>query len=372
MGRPRVLCLIHLPPPVHGVTLVNRQIAESRAIAAHFDLDIVPLQFAETVDDLGRVSTRKLWRAVAVGVELTRALARKPAALYLTLSPHGGALYRDCVYAGLARLAGVPRVFHLHAHGAAHSLGRAARWLFDGAWVIHVAPQLVDETEGLVDPGRVLIVENGVPDRNPAGTLASSGHAVSRVLFLSNMLETKGPGILVEALAILKRRGIALEATFAGPGASPAFHAAVAHHGLSVCHVGAVDDAAKDDLYRTHDVFALPTLRDALPLVVIEAMQHGLPVVSTTVGALAELVADGTTGHLVPPGDANALADRLAELATRPELRRELGRAGRARYLERFTLDKFEQRLVAALARVLDDRSVRTPRLARDKPVRET
>jgi glycosyltransferase involved in cell wall biosynthesis len=354
---------MHLPPPVHGVTLVNQRVAASATVAEHVELEVVPLRFAPSVDDLGRISARKLARAVATGLALAgRLVARRPDAVYLTMSPHGGALYRDCVYAAIARLAGVPRIYHLHARGVSDALRagwrrRLGAWVFDGAWVIHVGRQLIDETAGLADTARVLVVENGVPDRNPSGAIASSGRVIPRVLFLSNMLADKGPLVLVEALAVLQRRGIALDATFAGAAGDgrtvDEFHAAVARHGLveRVHYVGPVFDAAKDELFAAHDLFALPTSRDAFGLVLLEAMQHGLPVVSTTIGAIPEVVLEGETGFLVPPGDVAALADRLEQLATRPELRRRLGTAGRERYRERFTFEAFEHRLAAALAR---------------------
>ena len=104
----------------------------------------------------------------------------------------------------------------------------------------------------------------------------------------------------------------------------------------------------------------------------LEAMQHGLPVVTTTVGAIPEVVVDGETGFLVPPDDVTALADRLARLAAQPDLRRQMGAAARHRYRTQFTLEAFERRLVAALARGIrgDDR-VGQPVLARDHAFHE-
>lgn len=356
---------MHLPPPVHGVTLVNQRVAASAVLAEHLELEIVPLRFAASLDDLGRVSARKVGRALATGLSLARRLIghrRRPDAVYLTMSPYGGALYRDCIYAAVARLASVPRIYHLHARGVSDALGtgwrrRVGAWVFDGAWVIHVGRHLVDETARLGDAARVLVVENGVPDRNPSGAIASSGRAVPRLLFLSNMIADKGPLVLVEALAVLHRRGIALEATFAGAAGDgrtiDEFHAAIARHDLAdrVHYIGPSFDAAKDDLLAAHDLFALPTSRDAFPLVLLEAMQHGLPIVATTVGAIPEIVVDGETGFLVAPWDVASLADRLEQLATEPALRRRLGSAGRERYCQRFTFAAFEQRLIAALNR---------------------
>jgi glycosyltransferase involved in cell wall biosynthesis len=356
---------MHLPPPVHGVTLVNQRIAASAAIAAELELEVVALQFAPSIEALGRISLGKLARAAAIGVRLVQRLALdRPDAVYLTMSPHGGALIRDCGYAALARLARVPRIYHLHARGIPEALGtgwrrRLGAWVFDGAWVIHLGRALVDETAGLADPSRVLVVENGVPDANPSGALAGSGGAVPRVLFLSNMIRDKGPLVLVEALAVLARRGVALEATFAGAAGEPAtleaFDALVDRHGLGdrVRYVGPAFDAAKHALFASHDVFALPTLRDAFPLVVLEAMQFGLPVVTSPIGSIPEIVADGETGLFAPPGDPGALANKLAVLATVPELRRRLGAAGRARYRQQFTFEAFERRLAAALTWII-------------------
>jgi glycosyltransferase involved in cell wall biosynthesis len=97
-------------------------------------------------------------------------------------------------------------------------------------------------------------------------------------------------------------------------------------------------------------------------------MQHGLPVVTTTVGAIPEIVVEGETGFLVSAGAVATLADRLEQLATHPELRRRLGSAGRERYRERFTFEAFEHRLVVALTRCVasDDGGVREPILGRD------
>ena len=79
------------------------------------------------------------------------------------------------------------------------------------------------------------------------------------------------------------------------------------------------------DLYWSADVFCLPTLADSLALVLAEAGIAGLPLVSTDVGAISELVRPEETGLLVPPGDDVALATALDRLVSDPALRRSLG-----------------------------------------------
>jgi glycosyltransferase involved in cell wall biosynthesis len=100
--------------------------------------------------------------------------------------------------------------------------------------------------------------------------------------------------------------------------------------------LGERDDVA-EQLARA-DVFVLSSRSEGLPMAILEAMAAGLPVVATAVGGIPELVADGETGLLVPPGDADALAEALRRLVADPELRRRLGDAARTRVEERFSL----------------------------------
>jgi glycosyltransferase involved in cell wall biosynthesis len=83
-------------------------------------------------------------------------------------------------------------------------------------------------------------------------------------------------------------------------------------------------------LYRTADVFCLPTLGDCLPMVLSEAAAVGLPLVSTNVGAIGEIVHDGVNGLLVPPGEIEMLAQALGELAEDGQRREQMARAAQA------------------------------------------
>jgi glycosyltransferase involved in cell wall biosynthesis len=93
------------------------------------------------------------------------------------------------------------------------------------------------------------------------------------------------------------------------------------------------------DLLAACDSFALASRYEGFGLVLAEAMAAGKPVVATTVGASGEVVADGETGLLVPSEDAHALAEALLSLASDPERCREMGRAGRRRVDEHFTIE---------------------------------
>ena len=105
-------------------------------------------------------------------------------------------------------------------------------------------------------------------------------------------------------------------------------------------------------LYRQAEIFVFPTYADCLGLVVLEAMAAGLPVISTTVGALPEAIVHGETGWNVPTGDPDALANAIAALAADPALRAQMGRRGREAAMERFDATTNFRRLVDVVKNV--------------------
>jgi glycosyltransferase involved in cell wall biosynthesis len=95
-----------------------------------------------------------------------------------------------------------------------------------------------------------------------------------------------------------------------------------------------------DPIYRSWDIFAMPSLTEAFPMAALEAMAQSLPIVATNVGGLSELVEDGRTGYLVPPEDPEALASRLRALIRDADQRQKMGAAGYRRVREHFSADR--------------------------------
>lgn len=105
------------------------------------------------------------------------------------------------------------------------------------------------------------------------------------------------------------------------------------------------------DVMRAADVFVLPTIFDAQPTVIMEAMAARLPVVATTIAGIPDMVEDGVFGTLVPPDDVPALATALTDLLADPARGRQMGEAGRERVVAEFSID----RQIARLGALYDD-----------------
>ena len=100
------------------------------------------------------------------------------------------------------------------------------------------------------------------------------------------------------------------------------------------------------DWYRQSTVFVMPSYYETFCISAVEAMAFGLPVVATTAGGLPEVVEDGVTGILVPPGDPQALAEAVVRLLRDPDMRERMGQAGRERVLEKFTVEQVVEEML--------------------------
>ncbi len=194
---------------------------------------------------------------------------------------------------------------------------------------------------------RFHVVHCGVPlDQYDAARPPHDGPI--RVLCVGRLVPEKGQALLVESVAALLAEGLALDVTLVGQGPTEAsLTRLIDHHRLasSVRLVGAKSPEEVTQMYAVHDVFCLPSFAEGLPIVLMEAMAAGIPVLTTRITGIPELVEDRESGLLVSPGDRFALTAALRELACSTELRLALGRSGRAAVARGFDLAKVSSEL---------------------------
>lgn len=246
---------------------------------------------------------------------------------------------------GAARLAGVPYALSAHAKDVwltePHELKAKAS---DAAVVLTCTEEAREHLQALVGGAtQVHRIYHGVEVPRSLPMIERSGRPV--VLVVARLVEKKGVDLLIRAAALLRVRGADFVVRIAGEGPEWARLQRLAHElevADRVTFLGPLMESEVREEYRRATVFALPCQllpngdRDGLPNVLLEAMAHGLPVVSTTLAGVREAVADGESGLLVDARDEVGLADALERLFADGPLCARLGANARRCVAERF------------------------------------
>jgi glycosyltransferase involved in cell wall biosynthesis len=159
--------------------------------------------------------------------------------------------------------------------------------------------------------------------------------------WVGRMTGVKDTGAVLEIVRATREREVDAVVCMVGDGPDRERLEQLAHD-LGIARasyfVGYQSDVA--GYYRLFDAFVLPSVNEGTPVSAIEALASGTPVVANRVGGVPDVVSDGVDGFLVEPGDVEGAADRLAELASDPELRTRLGESGRREMFERYSVSR--------------------------------
>ncbi len=173
------------------------------------------------------------------------------------------------------------------------------------------------------------------------------------VLYMGKLDRGKGVFDLIDVAAALKSDGKIIRFVLCGNGEEDALRKAAADKNVSdrVEFPGWISD--KTAYYCMGDIFVLPSYNECLPMVLIEAASYGLPIVSTRVGGIPDIVVDERNGYLVLPGDVEALKARIVALAASVQLRRDMGREGMSLVAGRYS----EETVASQLSRIYEELS---------------
>lgn len=190
-------------------------------------------------------------------------------------------------------------------------------------------------------PQRSIVIPNGIACDVPRAQGRTRG--LLRIASVGRMAAPKDFITLLRALALLPRSCYRAEIIGSGPDRG-AIEREIERLGVEPQVALAGERGDVPERLAQADAYVLSSHSEAMPMVVLEAMAAGLPVVASAVGGVSELVIDGETGLLVAPGDPQALAAALSRLAEDPQLRRRLGTAGRARAERHYSLELVRRR----------------------------
>lgn len=349
------------PPPVHGSAVATKHLVDAvvaaGALAAHLETG----EDDRSTAKLGALDPLNVYLGLKHVAMLVWLLIRNRGAdVYVPISQNLWAFARDAIFIRLAALARRRVIVHLHGgyfgvfYRKRGRLGK--RWIegtfahVDEAWVLTEFHR--DIFGPLIPPDRVRVIENSSDDMGPpAAERPTDGRL--RLLFLSNLMPEKGHADLLAALELLATRGSgAIDLRLAG-GVDPDVAARVAERAeplltadIGVELLGRVEAERKREQFRWADALALPSrFLEGQPIVLLEAMSAGLPVIASDSSGIPHTVLDGEQALIVGAGEIGALAEAIERLRDEPELRARLGRSGRERFERRYTHPSFAARV---------------------------
>ena len=362
---------MQLPPPVHGASVVNQNIKNSSKIDSVFYCCFINISLADSLETLGKGSIIKLVKFIVLFFRVFYTLVtNKFDAVYITLSPHGGAFYKDSILLLLAKLFCSKRVIHLHGKGikseANSSKFKAKIYniVFKNCNVIHLAQSLLCDIDFLLEVNKTYILPNGIP----CISYKKINHQkqLPNLLYISNLVPAKGGLDFIKACKLLLDNGYEFEANLAGAHSSSEFLNKCKHYiddnslNEVVNLLGPIYGEEKENLLASADMFVLPTYfrNECFPLSILEAMSYGLPVISTEEGAIPDIINNFHNGLIIKRNSPVSLYSAISHLLDNGNIMEELARNARQDFLDRYTVEKFETNFIDIMLDIISQSGI--------------
>ncbi len=364
----KVLMILHMPPPVHGASVMGGYIHDSLYINRDFECKYINETLSSDVAHVGHFGLYKI-KSILSHCKIIAQSIREfhPDLVYITPSayqPEMGMLRYVFEFAVINHYK-CRKVIHFHNKG---DKAKCCRWyfrwyykmLFKRSKVIFLSPELSGQFDFILRQDQILFCPNGIKvNVNTSCINKSDNQDCVKLLFLSNLIEFKGVMVLLDALYLLKERGVNIACDFVGAESlaidKNRFESEVKERNLkNVVYHGKRYGDEKEAFLNEADIFVHPTLDDCFPLVLLEAMAHGLPCITTRVGGIPEIIQDGVNGIICEPGNAKMLADSIEQLVANSSLRQTMGQEGYRLFNAKYTITVFEKNFSTCIHKALE------------------
>lgn len=360
MKKKRILFIMHMPPPTHGAAQMGKYIHDSELINEKFDCCYVNPSVSTKVGDVGKFNWSKVWHSFYILYAIIfNLIIHKPNLCYYTATTgEGPGVYMNVVIISILKLFRKKIVLHLHNKGCKRALtfGQkyhyAYKFMFRNAYVILLSPNLYKDVENYVKKENVFYCPNGIPAFEILTTKKTDkANRPPHLLFLSNLLISKGILVLLDALEILSNRQCSYSCHIVGDETqeitSKDINQEIQKRSLqdNVYYLGRKIGLEKENEYANCDIFVFPTLEETFGIVILEAMQHKKPVIATIEGGIPDIIENDITGMLVQKDDCKELANKIQELMYDEQKMANMGQCAYQKFIQKYTVIKYEERM---------------------------
>jgi glycosyltransferase involved in cell wall biosynthesis len=284
---------------------------------------------------------------------------KNPKLVYVHVGSNAS-LYRETFFVILAKIFGQKTVAHFHAGDVEEYLEKQSKlgkkYI---SWAIGLSDKLIavsansaNKLRNIAPKNEIEIIVNAINTKPFAFSTNrfEARNGTVRILFVGAMGKLKGETDLAQAVKLLIEKHPNLRVSFLGFGGEK-LEKYCAEIGIEkvIEFIGAVSLEERLEFFENADIFALPTYAEAMPMSVIEAMAAGLPIVSTTVGGIPELIDENEEGFLVKPANVGKLAEKLSKLIGDKNLRVKMGEKAQIKVKDKLDFAVFTEKLKTCL-----------------------
>ena len=334
--KKKILFLVQLPGPIHGVSLVNKSIIKSRAIKNNFNIRFINISTTKINREIDIFKFYKIFILISIILKLLKNLILfKPDKIYISLSVLGWGFFKDSLLVIISKAFGFKLIFHIHRKGVNKLLNNNFlykvyyKFIFKNSDLIHLSKNLLKDIQKIYDQNTSrYIINNGIyfpinKSKNKKSIYKShKNKSFCNFIFISHLFKSKGIYILLKAIKNLNEQKLSqnFKLTIVG-NLTNDFDKKDLNNFLSqnkkfknVKFVGGKYNDQKYKFLLNSHVLIYPTSDDCFPLTILEGMASGLAIISTYEGAIPEIIKNNYNGIVYKKKDIESFHEKFDQI----------------------------------------------------------
>ena len=362
--KKKILFLIPLPPPMHGASIINNCIKNSIKINKKFQTLYINSHTSKELDELSKFQFYKVFRIFKIAfLCFSNLLFKNPDIVFFNPTPIGLGLSKDTLLVFIIRLFKKKIVFHMHGKGIRNQVIKSKfkkilfKYLLKDSNLICLSENLINDISLVRDKSKLVKVINNFSENSNLKKKKRS--KTLTFIFLSNLIISKGILIFLDAIKILqKEKKITnFNVKIIGNARNEDIRKLVVNKISTlknVNYLGPVYGKKKFIELNKADILVFPTKypNEASPLAILESMSLGLAIISTTEGAIPDMITSNQHGFILKKCSSNECAHYMLKYIKNKKLAYIHGKNSKLKHAKRYTFKIFENNLVNFLNRI--------------------